>query len=273
MASPYSRRDLLKGAAPSPPLPRWLAAPPRRASPGRPWRPHRWCAEAGGGRAGGARRRRDGRDRQGPPLRRGLRPARARRHRGHDARHRLPHRVDDEGYRHGRGHAARRAGQAQARGARSPASTRRSARPRSSRASTPPAHRGAPGEGAITLRHLLTHTAGFSYDIWDPDTGRYIKATGMPGRATGKVASLRQPLVFDPGARWLYGINIEWTGRLIEAAQRPDARGLFPRADLRAARHEGQRLRHDQEQRARQARLHTRQPDGSLYCSRWSRCR
>ena len=51
----------------------------------------------------------------------------------------------------------------------------------------------------ITLRHLLTHTAGFSYDIWNADTGRYIKATGMPARATAKVASIRTPLAFDPG--------------------------------------------------------------------------
>ena len=29
-----------------------------------------------------------------------------------------------------------------------------------------------PAKGPITLRQLLTHTAGFSYDTWDPDTGR-----------------------------------------------------------------------------------------------------
>src|SRR5262249_48524992 len=74
-----------------------------------------------------------------------------------------------------------------------------------------------PAKGPITLKHLLTHTAAFSYDTWAPAPGGYAKATGMPGRATGKVAALRQPLVFDPGARWLYGINIEWVGRIIEA--------------------------------------------------------
>ena len=43
--------------------------------------------------------------------------ARARQGPGHDARHRLPHRLDDQGDHLGRRHAARRAGQAQARGA------------------------------------------------------------------------------------------------------------------------------------------------------------
>ena len=39
----------------------------------------------------------------------------------------------------------------------------------------------------------------------------------MPARATGKVASIRTPLVFDPGERWEYGINTDWVGRLVEA--------------------------------------------------------
>src|ERR1700675_1660948 len=68
----------------------------------------------------------------------------------------------------------------------------------------------------ITLRHLLTHTAGFSYDIWDANTGRYIKSSGMPARPTGKLASIRTPLSFDPGDQWEYGINIDWAGHLVE---------------------------------------------------------
>jgi hypothetical protein len=47
----------------------------------------------------------------------------------------------------------------------------------------------------ITLRHLLTHTAGFGYEIWDPDLIRYVKVSGTPSAATGKLASLRLPLV------------------------------------------------------------------------------
>src|SRR5580692_5127094 len=37
-----------------------------------------------------------------------------------------------------------------------------------------------PAARPITLRHLLTHTAGFSYEIWDPDTVRYVRVSGMP---------------------------------------------------------------------------------------------
>src|SRR5437016_2598206 len=69
----------------------------------------------------------------------------------------------------------------------------------------------------ITLRHLLTHTAGFSYETWDANTVRYVKAIGMPSTPSGKLAALRLPLVFDPGERWEYGINIDWVGRLVES--------------------------------------------------------
>ena len=37
-----------------------------------------------------------------------------------------------------------------------------------------------PAKRPITLRHLLTHTAGFSYEVWDANTQRYVEATGMP---------------------------------------------------------------------------------------------
>src|SRR6202166_1468777 len=43
-----------------------------------------------------------------------------------------------------------------------------------------------PAKRPITLRHLLTHTAGFSYEIWDANTARYVKTTGMPSTITGK---------------------------------------------------------------------------------------
>jgi CubicO group peptidase (beta-lactamase class C family) len=74
-----------------------------------------------------------------------------------------------------------------------------------------------PTRRAITLRHLLTHTAGFGYEMLNPDLIRYVGLTGTPSTSTGKLASLRQPLVFDPGDRWEYDINTDWVGRIVEA--------------------------------------------------------
>jgi CubicO group peptidase (beta-lactamase class C family) len=73
-----------------------------------------------------------------------------------------------------------------------------------------------PPKRAITLRHLLTHTAGFAYEIWSPDIARYQTATETPGITTCTNAALSTPLLFDPGDRWEYGISIDWVGKMVE---------------------------------------------------------
>jgi CubicO group peptidase (beta-lactamase class C family) len=74
-----------------------------------------------------------------------------------------------------------------------------------------------PARGTITLRNLLTHTAGYAYDVWNPELARFYKATGLPAARTGRLEALKAPLASDPGTRWEYGINIDWVGRIIEA--------------------------------------------------------
>ncbi|HJQ57424.1 MAG TPA: serine hydrolase domain-containing protein [Vineibacter sp.] len=74
-----------------------------------------------------------------------------------------------------------------------------------------------PAKKPITVHHLITHTAGFGYDIWSPLLGQYMQATGTPGIISCSNAALRLPLLFDPGERWNYGINIDWLGKIVEA--------------------------------------------------------
>ena len=74
-----------------------------------------------------------------------------------------------------------------------------------------------PAKRPVTARQLLTHTAGFGYEIWNPGLGQYQAASGKPGIASGKKAALHMPLVNDPGERWEYGINTDWVGQLVEA--------------------------------------------------------
>ena len=73
-----------------------------------------------------------------------------------------------------------------------------------------------PARRPITLRHLITHTAGFVYDIWNADLGRYMEKKGIPGIISCEDASLALPLTFDPGDKWDYGINIDWVGKAVE---------------------------------------------------------
>jgi methyl acetate hydrolase len=126
-----------------------------------------------------------------------------------------------------------------------------------------------PAKRPITLCHLLTHTAGFSYDIWDADTGRYIKAAGLPARTTGKLASIRTPLSFDPGDQWEYGVNIDWAGRLVEVLSGQSLDVYFRDKIFAPLGMKDSGFVVSAEQRARQARVHARQADGVLAPQPW----
>src|SRR5437867_7809964 len=120
-----------------------------------------------------------------------------------------------------------------------------------------------PAKRPITLRHLLTHTAGFAYDVWNAPLGQYMQYAGIPGIITCKNAALRVPLVFDPGDRWEYGISIDWVGKAVEAVsgQPLDAyfrERIFAPLDMKDSGYVT-----TPEQRARQARVHQRQADGT----------
>src|SRR5450432_387559 len=62
-----------------------------------------------------------------------------------------------------------------------------------------------PAKTPITLKHLLTHTSGLCYDIWDGNMFRYVSQTTAPA-GTGTIG----PLMFEPGGRWQYGQGCDW---------------------------------------------------------------
>ncbi len=121
-----------------------------------------------------------------------------------------------------------------------------------------------PARGAITLRHLMTHTAGFSYDFGNADLNRYQRVTGTPGPRSGRLAGLDQPLVFDPGARWEYGINIDWIGRVVEAISGQDLHAYMHRHIFAPLGMRDTSYTPTDEQASRGVGTHQRQADGTL---------
>ena len=116
----------------------------------------------------------------------------------------------------------------------------------------------------ITLKHLLTHTAGYCYNIWNAPMGRHMEQAGIPGITTCENKALTMPLSFEPGARWEYGINIDWVGKAVEAAsgEKLDAYlkdHIFAPLGMSST---GFKLSADQ--RARLVGMHARGPDGTL---------
>jgi methyl acetate hydrolase len=74
-----------------------------------------------------------------------------------------------------------------------------------------------PANNPITLRHLMTHTAGFAYNMWNGDMVKYLEKTGLPPITTCMNDALKTPIMTDPGTRWEYGTNLDFVGKAVEA--------------------------------------------------------
>jgi CubicO group peptidase (beta-lactamase class C family) len=116
----------------------------------------------------------------------------------------------------------------------------------------------------ITLRHLLTHTAGYGYEIFNPAIAQYQAATNTPGITTCTNAALTTPLLFDPGDRWEYGINIDWAGKMVEAVSGQRLDRYFEQNILGPLGMSDTSFKLSASQQARLATVHQRGPDGAL---------
>ena len=82
-----------------------------------------------------------------------------------------------------------------------------------------------PAAREITIRDLLTHTSGLTYQ-WNEVLGEKYKAANVAhgllqydGTIADSIKSLAaQPLLFSPGTRWEYSLGVDVLGRLVEVA-------------------------------------------------------
>jgi CubicO group peptidase (beta-lactamase class C family) len=80
-----------------------------------------------------------------------------------------------------------------------------------------------PATKEITIRDLFRHTSGITYQ-WQEVLGRLYQKGNVPSgllQYDGTLADMTkslaaQPLLFNPGERWEYGLSIDVIGRLVE---------------------------------------------------------
>jgi CubicO group peptidase (beta-lactamase class C family) len=120
-----------------------------------------------------------------------------------------------------------------------------------------------PPAGKATVRHLVTHTSGLAYWFWNADIARWHEATGTPNVLSGSMEIFKAPLVADPGAALEYGINLDWLGRVVEAASGMDLRTYLDAHILGPLGMTSTTFLATEEQRRNLAPIHIRGEDGS----------
>lgn len=60
---------------------------------------------------------------------------------------------------------------------------------------------------AITLRMLLTHTAGFGYTFFNDRLREWSYPAGVD-EFSGRIEDVKLPLLFQPGEGWEYGVRL-----------------------------------------------------------------
>ena len=82
-----------------------------------------------------------------------------------------------------------------------------------------------PSESTPTIRQLLTHTAGVPYGFMNPSVnGAIYDKNDIPDLSTNLNMDIKDvasklgdlPLMHEPGKKWMYGLNTDVLGRVVE---------------------------------------------------------
>lgn len=116
----------------------------------------------------------------------------------------------------------------------------------------------------VTLRHLLTHSSGYSYEIWNSDIAKVQAALDIPSVTSCQTKALTLPLLFDPGERWEYGIGIDWAGQMVEAVSGKKLGAYLQDNLFGPLGMTSTAFKITPDMRSRLAGVHLRGPDGQL---------
>jgi CubicO group peptidase (beta-lactamase class C family) len=115
-----------------------------------------------------------------------------------------------------------------------------------------------------TVRNLMTHTSGLTYDAFQEDLLRYGAVTGVPMPSSGLKASFASPMVIDPSERFTYGMSTDWTGQVLEALTGQPLDEIVRERVTDPLGLDDVAFTLSDEQTSRLAPVHMRQPDGAF---------
>lgn len=68
----------------------------------------------------------------------------------------------------------------------------------------------------LSLRHMLNHSSGLLYDFMEPKLKKWREANPAPKLPRSSLERMTQPLAFQPGEDWTYGVGLDVAGYLVE---------------------------------------------------------
>ncbi|KAJ8111000.1 hypothetical protein ONZ43_g5731 [Nemania bipapillata] len=116
---------------------------------------------------------------------------------------------------------------------------------------------------AITLRMLLTHTAGFGYTFFNERLRDWALPEGGD-EFSGRFEDMLMPLLFQPGEGWEYGINIDWAGVALERASGLRLNDYLQKHILQPLGLKNMSMVPTQEMKSKLAYMHAKDQDGTL---------
>lgn len=116
----------------------------------------------------------------------------------------------------------------------------------------------------LTIKHLLTHTSGLTYEAWSAEETKWKAVTGAKSLATRELIALQTPLIFEPGSRWQYGKSIEWVGKIVEVVSGQTLGNYFAEHITGPLGMDDTAFEHTESMAQRAAGMHARDDDGVL---------
>lgn len=111
---------------------------------------------------------------------------------------------------------------------------------------------------------LTKYPAGFGYSFFSPEIKSWSRPTGIDEFSGRPSDILSQPLLFEPGTNWNYGVSIDWAGLIVERVSGLSLNSYFQKHIFEPLGLKNISMFPSQEMKEKLAGMHYRDPQGKL---------